>query len=80
MKTIPEAKMEDIEMMAEGCVVDGKYVQPVGIAKDSDFLRIVVSDGRKREVKFPSQPCAIINKRSLGPNLCRICRIEGKVA
>ena len=45
--------MTDIREIGKGCEVDGKFVVPVGVMKDEDFLRVVVEEGRNREVHRP---------------------------
>ena len=54
-----EPTRRQLETIASGCEVDGAYVTPVAVApvKDigqKDRLRIVVAEGRNREVLNPS--------------------------
>ncbi len=54
-----EPTRRQLETIAGGCEVDGAYVTPVAVApvKDvgqKDRLRIVVAEGRNREVLTPS--------------------------
>ncbi|GMH32340.1 hypothetical protein BSKO_00174 [Bryopsis sp. KO-2023] len=37
--------------MQNGCVVEGKLVVPVSVVLENDFLRVVIAEGRKREVR-----------------------------
>ena len=56
--------MKELEAIAAGCVVDGVFVQPVSVSfatldtRRKDKLRVVIGEGRNREVNGISQlPC-----------------------
>lgn len=40
----------EIQALTKGCVVQGEKVVPVSVVRENDFVRIVVAEGRKREV------------------------------
>lgn len=42
---------QELGALRKGCVMDGRMVVPNMVYKDLDFVRVIVSEGRNREVR-----------------------------
>ena len=73
--------MSDIQEIGKGCDVDGRFVEPVGVMKETEFLRVVVEEGRNREVhRLCFRSCISIGDDAIGSNTCGKCRVAGEVS
>lgn len=50
MQVEPSVTTREMKSISEGVEIDGKLVHPVAITLENGYLRIVVAEGKNREV------------------------------